>query len=465
MVASAEPADRPATGTPTAGRKRALVLGGGFAGVEAAGALAASGDFDVTLISDRDYLYLFPITVWIPTRELEPEQARVSLRSIARRRGFRLVVDTVEEIRSAESTGPLRHGRAHVRPPRGRHRGGQAASRGRGAHASICGGPGAALEIRDRLDALIAKGGGSIAVGFGGNPKDQSAVRGGPAFELLFNIETLLRRRKLRDRFELTFFAPMAEPGERMGRRALGMVDSLLASSGIGRRTGTPITGFDERGVAFSDGSRLDADLVLFIPGAAGHPLLAASDLPLNEAGFIRIDDGGLVEGTDNVYAVGDVAALEGPEWRAKQGHTAEVMARNAAANILAAEAGRAGRKGYQAHLSIVCLMDTGNGAAMVYRGRTRNVVIPLPIVGHWLKRAWGSYARADQARTGAATPRPVAGTAGCIHPAAHLVNVAEARGCGPDPGRKTPCVSRPTSPPPTASSGSCWAWRSPRSP
>jgi sulfide:quinone oxidoreductase len=38
--------------------------------------------------------------------------------------------------------------------------------------------------------------------------------------------------------------------------------------------------------------------------------------------------------------------------------------------------------------------MDTGDGAAMVYRGRTRNLVIPLPIVGHWLKQGWGRYAR-----------------------------------------------------------------------
>ena len=30
----------------------------------------------------------------------------------------------------------------------------------------------------------------------------------------------------------------------------------------------------------------------------------------------------------------------------------------------------------------------------MVYRGRTRNVVIPLPIVGHPMKQAWGRYAR-----------------------------------------------------------------------
>ena len=48
---------------------------------------------------------------------------------------------------------------------------------------SICGKPEVSLAIRDELDRLIEKGSGKIAVGFGGNPKDKSAVRGGPGFE------------------------------------------------------------------------------------------------------------------------------------------------------------------------------------------------------------------------------------------------------------------------------------------
>jgi sulfide:quinone oxidoreductase len=375
-------------------RKRALVLGGGFAGVEAAAELQKSGRFEVTLVSDRDFLYLNPISIWIPSRRITPEQARVPLREIASKRGFRLVVDRVEAIRSAEHRVRLvgaeleydylvvALGGSKLKPQGVEHT------------LSICGAPQTAIDIRDRLDALVAQGHGSIAVGFGGNPKDGSAVRGGPAFELLFNILDLLERKHLRDRFTLTFFAPMAEPGARMGRGALELMAAMFGKKGIASRTGTPIAGFDERGVAFADGSRLDADLVLFIPGVSGHPVLAASDLPLNDAGFVQIDDHGLVAGTKDVYAAGDVAALEGPEWRAKQGHTAEVMARNAAANIVAAEAGRPERKGYQAHLSIVCLMDIGNGAAMVYRGRKRNVVIPLPVIGHWMKQGWGSYAK-----------------------------------------------------------------------
>ncbi len=375
-------------------RKHALIVGGGFAGVQAAIDLQNTGAFDVTLISDRDYLWLYPTSIWIPTREMEFEGAKVSLEQIRQKHGFRLVIDRVQEVRSAVNrvvcaNGDheydylvLAIGAEKLKPAGVEHT------------LSICGAPEVSLQIRDRLDTLIERGSGSIAVGFGGNPKDPSAVRGGPAFELLFNIHDLLRKRKVREQFQLTFFAPMAQPGARMGDRALDLMDSMFKRSGLDTRVGTRITGFDADGVAFEDGTRLDADLVLFIPGVNGHGVMAASDLPLNEAGFVRIDDNGLVEGTTNVYAAGDTAAIEGPDWRAKQGHTAEIMARNAAHNIAAVETGKPGQAGYGAHLSILCLMDTGNGAAFVYRSRKRNLIVPLPIVGHWMKKAWGRYAR-----------------------------------------------------------------------
>ena len=85
---------------------------------------------------------------------------------------------------------------------------------------SICGKPEVAESIRHRLDILVQKGSGKIAVGFGGNPKDKSAVRGGTAFELIFSIHKLLKKKKIRQNFELTFFAPMEEPGAKMGKGA-----------------------------------------------------------------------------------------------------------------------------------------------------------------------------------------------------------------------------------------------------
>jgi hypothetical protein len=51
--------------------------------------------------------------------------------------------------------------------------------------------------------------------------------------------------------------------------------------------------------------------------------------------------------------------------------------------------------------MSILCLMDSGNGAAFVHRDANHERLIPLPIVGHWLKKAWGYYFRLTKYRFG----------------------------------------------------------------
>jgi sulfide:quinone oxidoreductase len=98
-------------------------------------------------------------------------------------------------------------------------------------------------------------------------------------------------------------------------------------------------------------------------------------------------------EGAARVYAIGDVAELDGPEWRAKQGHIAEAMAR-CVANNAAADVVGGSKEGYGEHVNILCLMDMGSGAALVHRNERGVRAIPLPVVGHWMKKGWGVYYR-----------------------------------------------------------------------
>ncbi len=375
-----------------------LILGGGFAGLEAAIFLRRQA-FDVTLVSDRAFLFVYPTSIWVATGEVPFDDVCVDLNSLARSHGFAFVEGAVEAIDSGRRQATV---------------GGQVLSadylvvatggakmwpKGAAHTLSPCGPPSGSVDIARALARLLDNGTGRIAVGFGGNPNDPSAVRGGPAFELIFNIDTLLRRRGLRDRFTLTFFAPMAVPGQRMGAKAVKAVERLFARQGIQSRYGKKIAEFDAGGVRLEDGSRIDADLTVFIAAGDGHPVVKASDLPRNDAGFVRIDPTCAVPGREGVFAVGDVAALDGPEWRAKQGHVAEVMARVAAANIASHAAGRPMDATYIEHVNIVCLMDTGNGAALVYRDDRTQRLVPLPVVGHWLKKAWAWYFKASKRR------------------------------------------------------------------
>ena len=69
-------------------------------------------------------------------------------------------------------------------------------------------------------------------------------------------------------------------------------------------------------------------------------------------------------------------------------------MGRNVAFNINEIEKGSLNRKGYQKHLSILCVMDSGDGAAFIFRNGKRAFIIPMPIVGHWMKKSWGTYSK-----------------------------------------------------------------------
>ncbi len=380
--------------------KKVLVLGGGFAGVESAIYLRKYG-FDVTLVSNRDYFYIYPISIWIPTSDIDFKDTKISLKDLQKVHGFELVIDEVVSIKSLEK-------KVYCKEHEFRYEylvialgSGKMKHKGVEHTLSICGKPDDALTLKDRLDELIKRGGGTISMGFGGNPKDASNVRGGPAYELLFNVHNKLKKLGIRDKFKLNFFAPMAKPGIRMGPNALKMMDLFFNKLDINSYTGKKIKEFTKEGVVFEDNSLLKSDLTMFIPAGSGHEVFKNSDLPLNGAGFVNINNYCEVKhdyydtpDEYKVFAIGDSAALQGPDWRAKQGHLAEVMAKCTAYNINAIENGAISRKGYSCHINILCIMDSGDGAAFVYRNDKRAIMFPMPIIGHWLKKGWGWYCK-----------------------------------------------------------------------
>ena len=377
-----------------------LILGGGFAGVEAAIFLRKKGH-KVTMISNRDYFYIFPTSIWVPTGEVDFEDIKVPLGEIAEAHGFEVILDEVQEIISKEKRVVCAGGEHTAEFLVIAMGSGKMQHAGAENFLSICGVPEDSLQIKEKIDALIAQGGGKIAFGFGGNPKDASNVRGGPVFEVLFNVHNLLKKKGILDQFELTFFAPMESPGARMGHQAVKMMDIYFDKLGVKTQVGKKIKRFEADGIVFEDDSKIESDFTMFVPAGNGHPVFADSDLPLNEAGLIKINDYSEVmhdyDETSEVYgvfAIGDSVALDGPDWRAKQGHIAEVMGRNVAVNIDEMAKGNERRESYIHHLNILCVMDGGNGASFVFRNDKGGKMIPLPVVGHWLKKGWGWYCR-----------------------------------------------------------------------
>jgi sulfide:quinone oxidoreductase len=375
--------------------KKVLVLGGGFAGLEASIYLRKQG-IETTLISDRDYFYIYPTSIWIPTGEAKKSDVSIPLEKLAKKHGFNLIVDAVTAFDAKEKKVTLQSGKViddfeYIVLALGQDK---IKSKGIENTLSICGKPEEAEELHKRLDALVKKGTGKIAFGFGGNPKDTSAVRGGPAFEVLFNVHNMLKEKGIRNDFELTFFAPMEKPGQKMGDKALVMMDKMFKRTKIEKKVGSKIVEFEKDGIKFEDGTKLKSDLTMFISAGTGHNILVKSGLPLSDAGFVVTNEYNEIDGFDGIYAIGDSASLLGPKWRAKQGHVAEVMAKNIAYNIFQKMQKINSKRSYIDHLNILCVMDTGNGAAFVYRSNESAKMIPMPIIGHCMKKAWGWYCR-----------------------------------------------------------------------
>lgn len=374
--------------------KKVLILGGGIAGVAAAIAFRKKG-FEVELVSERDYLFIYPISIWIPLGTVAFKEVSMPLSALARKHTFLLTVDKVIALDGHQKTVTLEKAGLRHTPPLVVVALGASRIKLEGIEhtLSICGNPEESLLLKKKIEGLVARGSGKIAFGFGGNPIDPSAVRGGPAFELFFNLHHHLKKLGIRDRYEMTFFAPMAEPGARMGKKALSAMGTMFNANNFKTVYGKKISRFEPDGIVFGDQSRLQSDLTMFISAGDGHDVIKNSNLPQNEAGFIHIDNFCRIEGISGWYAAGDVAALEGPDWKAKQGHLAELMAENAVSNAAIEHLGLKGEmQGYQKHLNILCVMDMGDGAGFVYKNSSREIFIPMPVVGHWLKKSWGYY-------------------------------------------------------------------------
>ncbi len=80
-----------------------MILGGDFAGIQAAIELQKTKNLEVTLVSDRDYLYIYPISIWIPVHINEFDDVKVSLLDIQKKYPFKVIIDKVTQIQAKDN--------------------------------------------------------------------------------------------------------------------------------------------------------------------------------------------------------------------------------------------------------------------------------------------------------------------------------------------------------------------------
>ncbi|MFZ1884927.1 MAG: FAD-dependent oxidoreductase [Rhodoplanes sp.] len=85
---------------------------------------------------------------------------------------------------------------------------------------------------------------------------------------------------------------------------------ALLAERGVIVATGAPIARVEAGRLLFDDGASIKADEILWATQAAPPSWLASSGLPLDQYGFLKVDETLRVVGRDDIFAAGDVISF-----------------------------------------------------------------------------------------------------------------------------------------------------------
>ena len=364
---------------------RITVVGAGFAGLTALRTLRRqSRDAELTLVAPAAELHYLPGTIWIPSGLRSRADLVVPLDDFLRRERI--------AFHRARATGLSADARTlHTDA-------GEVANDGlilaTGArfirklpgieHAIIpCEGVDAGEAIRDRLAALD---GGTLCFGFGSNPNEPIAMRGGPVFEFVFGIDTLLRKQRRRDRFRLVFFSPSEKPGQRLGEKAVGLILGEMRKRGIDTVLGEKPQRFEADAVQL-ERTRLDSAMTVFMPGLTGQAWLDATALPRSPGGFVQGDAQCRVPGVACTFVAGDGGSYPGPDWLPKQAHQADLQAEVAARNLLRTLRGEPVEEAFTAEL--VCIVDTLDRGLLVTRKGDGGRALPPLRLMHWAKAAF----------------------------------------------------------------------------
>jgi sulfide:quinone oxidoreductase len=317
-----------------------VVAGGGFAGLETAFSLRArlDGRVRLTLVSNRDEFLFKPNTIYIPFGA-DVSSLEIPLARPTDRRGIELVRGTLGEVDSDRRRVRV-DGReldydflvlatgAAMRPEE---------IPGLAEHAETIWTPTEMLSLGERLRDLRdrARRGEDVTVLFNVPPFNKCA---GPLYEMVFMIETWLRRQKVRDHVRLVYTTFERSFIQAFGPKLHEVVLEEFSGRGIEGRAGARLASVEAGAAHFEDGSSERYDLFVAFP-----PYVAAvryPELPADDRGFLATDLATRrVAGQERIYAPGDAG-----DFPVKQAFLAFLQA-DAVAEDIAAKATESERR------------------------------------------------------------------------------------------------------------------------
>ena len=316
---------QPATASP-----RAVVLGGGFGGLEAAFDLRrrVGGRARISLVSDQDHFLFKPNSIYVPFG-LDPERLRVPLARPTGRKGIEFVQAHAHEV-DPEARRLVVDGRAlpydFLVIATGA---GMRAEEvpGLGEHAISTWTPDDMLRLRDAFAELVAAAGRGERrrVLFLVPPNNKCA---GPLYEVVLMLETWLRRRDARSGAEITWATYEDSYIQAFGPRLHDVVEREFDRRGITGHYGLTVDRVESDVVTFGNGQALGYDLLVSFPPYVASTSFAG--LRSDDRGFLATEQASrrLVDHPE-IFAVGDAG-----DFPVKQAFLAFLQADAAAAHL-----------------------------------------------------------------------------------------------------------------------------------
>lgn len=288
-------------------KPKILVLGGGFGGLESAFYLRMKlgQRADISIVSDRDKFLFKPNTIYIPFG-LAPEKLLVDVPGPARRKGIDFVQARVHEVdpetKTVRANGltmsydflVIATG-AGMRPEE---------IPGLSENALTIWTPEEMLRLRQAYRRLLeqARAGKRQQVLFLVPPNNKCS---GPLYEMVFMLDTWLRRQKVRSHVDITWSTYENSFIQAFGPRLHEVVTAEFARRGITGHTQYVVDKVERDAVTYKNGQALPYDLLISFP-----PYVAATpypSLPSDDRGFIAADIATRqVVGHPDVYVAGD---------------------------------------------------------------------------------------------------------------------------------------------------------------
>jgi len=351
---------------------RIVVLGGSFGGLTAALELkrTLSKKADVTVVSDDDRFVFLPSLPWLIMGWRNPGDITLSVSKILKPKGIEFVHDAAKQIDADASKVITSKGKElsydHLVISTGPYLSfdevpGLGPDKGYTACTFTLDHAIKAQEVWKQ----VLENPGPIVVG-----SAQLVSCFGPSYELAFEMDAELRRRKMRHKVPITYLTSEPFLGH-MGVGGLGnsktFTEYEFAERDIKPIVSQAIQEVTPGEIRLKDGTKIPFKLAMIAPPFKGVPAV----MPLgNPRGFIPVDKNYRHSKYRNIFAVGVAMAIAPPEATPiptgvpKTGFMTVKMAKTAAATIASDITGRAVEPGDE--LGVICLMDMGNTAALM---------------------------------------------------------------------------------------------------